>query len=259
MYRATLIVLMVLSLLSATAMAQDSGEPTEGQYELNAEGIQAFKAGELDKAESLFRASLNLGPLNITWLNLGRVLQRQGQCQEARQAFESALSAPPVPSPTQEQVLRKVSEYLLELQDCSEPDAAVAVTPADTDPAEEPPAVSPTPAQTSGSQVLGWSLLGTGSAAVVVSVVYDLVLGADIENFLRKNDDAGYSSEAEFRSAKKGLEDRQLLVNIGYGVSASLIAAGGLLLLLTDADEPGVRLDLAPTPGGAAVFLEARW
>ena len=95
---ATSLIAFVL-LTHSRAYAQDSVEPTEGQYELNAEGIAAFKEGQLDKAENLFRASLNLGALNITWLNLGRVLQRQGRCKGAREAFQSALTAPAVQTP----------------------------------------------------------------------------------------------------------------------------------------------------------------
>lgn len=51
----------------------------------------------------------------MTYLNLGRAYQKLGNCDQARDAFDRALSAPRVEQPSPAFVQRKVSEYRAEL------------------------------------------------------------------------------------------------------------------------------------------------
>lgn len=98
--------------------AQEAAAPTEIQLKLYEEGASAFGAGEFEKAVRLFRASNDLGPLNVTYLNLGRALYRLGRCDEARDALDAARTAPQVAEPTPAAVLDKIVEYSLDLADC---------------------------------------------------------------------------------------------------------------------------------------------
>ncbi len=94
-------------------------EATQAQSELNEEGVVAVNSGDYDKAISLFKASLKLGELNITFLNLGRTLAKSGRCQEAVEAYDSALSAPAVQTPSPEVIAQTIERFRQELtQQC---------------------------------------------------------------------------------------------------------------------------------------------
>ncbi len=123
--------------MPTTAQAQDEiVTPSETQYKLYQEGAEAFQAGQYDKAVDLFRASLRLGELNITYLNLGRSLFRLGKCKEASEAYAKALTSSKIANPTPMQVLQKVEKYRDELTqgcpssvvvECSENSAEIYV------------------------------------------------------------------------------------------------------------------------------------
>ena len=116
---ATATIAMVIVVAPALADAQ-SGivAPTETQFKLYQEGAEAYGEGEYSKAVDLFRASLRLGELNITYLNLGRALFKLGDCEEASRAYASALTAPKIANPTPVEVLTKVEEYKKDLGQC---------------------------------------------------------------------------------------------------------------------------------------------
>lgn len=119
--RATFSSLAVLTCLAVATPAAAQGDivtPTETQFKLYQEGAEAYGAGEYSKAVDLFRASLRLGELNITYLNLGRALFKLGDCQEASTAYAKALTAPKIANPTPMQVLTKVEEYKKDLAEC---------------------------------------------------------------------------------------------------------------------------------------------
>lgn len=124
------------ALCFVTRAAAQPVTPSETQYNLYTEGAEAFQSGEYEKAATLFKASLSLGELNITYLNLGRTYFRLGQCTEANASYAKALTAPQVAQPSPAQVLSKVEEYRMELASvcpptilvrCSEKNAEVFV------------------------------------------------------------------------------------------------------------------------------------
>jgi hypothetical protein len=115
---ASLAVIAVLLSAGGAAAQGDIVVPTETQFNLYQEGAEAYAAGEYSKAVDLFRASLRLGELNITYLNLGRALFKLGDCQEASAAYGKALTAPKIANPTPMQVLGKVEEYKKDLGEC---------------------------------------------------------------------------------------------------------------------------------------------
>ena len=108
---APLLLCAALAWSPQAAHAQDFVTPDPAQYRLYEEGAQAFRLGDYEKAVELFRASLHLGELNITYLNLGRALFKLGRCPEAVEAYNNALHAPAVENPSPAQVRQKLAEY----------------------------------------------------------------------------------------------------------------------------------------------------
>ncbi len=113
----SLIFLVSSGLLLAPALAQEPSEPTQAQRELNDQGIEAIVAEEYMRAVRLFEASLDLGELNITFVNMARAYQRAGMCEEADQYYGRALEAPPVISPTPEQIAEVIETYRQEMRE----------------------------------------------------------------------------------------------------------------------------------------------
>lgn len=102
-------------ILGTSGSTEGFASPDEAQLRLYQEGAEAFRQGQYEKAVELFQASLHLGELNITWLNLGRALYKLGRCQEALEAYQSAMEAPRVQTPSPEQVAAKMQEYRADL------------------------------------------------------------------------------------------------------------------------------------------------
>lgn len=136
--------------LADVAHAQELAAPSDTQLKLYEEGAAAYQAGEFDKASRLFQASIDLGPLNVTYLNLGRALFRLGRCDEARAALDAARSAPRVADPPHEAVMDKIVEYSLDLADCVP--SGLVVTPSLADVPEPAIAASSIASQPSASQ-----------------------------------------------------------------------------------------------------------
>ncbi len=109
-----------LTLLAAAvpASGQELSEPTEAQFKLYEEGADAFQAGDYRKAVDLFEASLHLGKLNITYLNLGRSHFKLGECPEAARAYELARTAPAIAQPSPSAVRARVDQYVEDLATC---------------------------------------------------------------------------------------------------------------------------------------------
>ena len=92
-------------------------KPTTAQQQLNDQAVEAALAGDIDKAVRLFRASLDLGELNVTHLNLGRSLFKAGRCKEAEEAYAATLTSPKVAAPSPADVAEIVERYRAELQE----------------------------------------------------------------------------------------------------------------------------------------------
>lgn len=106
-----------LTLFAATASAEDDGDITDRQRQLNERGVEAIETGDYDRAVDIYESSLELGELNIIHANLGRAHQLAGNCQKADEHFRSALDAPAVDSPPADVVADAVDGYRQELAD----------------------------------------------------------------------------------------------------------------------------------------------
>jgi len=106
-----------LVLIPAVVAAQVAPvEATAQQVTLHGQGVAAAKAGKWDEAIAIFQQSLKLGPLNLTWLNLGRTLQYAGRCDEALEAYSEAIVAPKVARPSPAHVAEVIVTYRKELK-----------------------------------------------------------------------------------------------------------------------------------------------
>ncbi|MGM0556534.1 MAG: hypothetical protein ACQEVA_09180 [Myxococcota bacterium] len=93
-------------------------EPSEAQLEMNEKGVGAIVDGDFDKAARLFQASIDLGKLNITYLNLGRALQKARRCRDAKRAYLNVKkdSTPKVQNPPPFEISSRAEQYLAELE-----------------------------------------------------------------------------------------------------------------------------------------------
>ncbi len=89
-----------------------------GQDTLIVEAADAANAGDLDRAERTYRAALQLGELNIIYVGLARVLQRQGDCHAASQLFVLAAQAPAAaaPYPSPEEIVPLIENFRADME-----------------------------------------------------------------------------------------------------------------------------------------------
>lgn len=119
-----------LILLATPVSAQDAGaeeqeaaaekgelvEPTPAQLEMNGKAIQAVNEQKWDTAIKLFQASIELGKLNITYVNMGRTYQRMGECVKAKETYRKARDTKlKVMDPPPAAVDKVLNEYEAEL------------------------------------------------------------------------------------------------------------------------------------------------
>ncbi|MFU8802351.1 MAG: tetratricopeptide repeat protein [Bradymonadaceae bacterium] len=123
------LVAVSISLWTTTLWAQDTVQPTTAQLELNEQGVEAIIAENYDEAVNLFQASLSLGRLNITHINLGRAYQRAGDCFKAEEQYQLTLDAPVIADPPPSQIGQTVRRYRQELQESCPGKLIIRCTP----------------------------------------------------------------------------------------------------------------------------------
>ncbi len=107
--------LLALTSIAQSASAQDRVSPTPRQIELNNLGLDAQEAGNHALAAEKFREALDEGELNLIYLNLGRALQKSGDCLGADDAYRDALSAPKIDEPSPAVVERTIQDFRTEM------------------------------------------------------------------------------------------------------------------------------------------------
>ena len=243
----------MLGLVALPALAQSDdaerqpAQITERQVELNEEGVRAIIDGDHQKAIAVLSESLAYGEANATYLNLGRAYQKLGNCEEARDALNRALTAPVVDDPPPRVIDKKAKEYLGELdEDCPAADAL----------AEEPgPAPSPDEVDRGGNG-LAWASIGVGAAFVGGGVLMHVLAtqqrapvyeagGGDPDVTVVEYDDL----EARDREQTANRYDT---IGLSADIAGGALIGMGVVLLLTQKDSSDASSFLiAPTRNGA--------
>jgi hypothetical protein len=91
---------IVMCLCASVSTAQEVIQLTESQKEYNDRGVQLILEGEYEEAIGMLLSSLQLGDVNVTYLNLGRAYFHAGRCDASRQAYMKAELAPAVETPS---------------------------------------------------------------------------------------------------------------------------------------------------------------
>lgn len=216
------------AILPSVSFAQDAQEPsqaivepTAAQLELNNQGVTAISERNFEQAVRLFKASLDLGELNITYVNMGRAYQYLNECDDAADAYERALRSPAIAEPSPEEIAEVVERYQNELaESCEQKASAEAETEAE-EVAEEsveevrsiqPPPSTPSeePVDEESASMAPYFWLGGGGASVVGGVLLDTLPA----------------------SASNGEFDALDVVPVGlYAVGAGALIYGIILLL----------------------------
>lgn len=110
-----LAILVLISLVPASAGAQEIVELSDSQRAYNEKGVAAIRDENYPLAISSFESSLTIGEANVTFLNLGRAYQRAGQCMQAKTAYAKVTDAAPVAAPSREEILAVLAKYSGEL------------------------------------------------------------------------------------------------------------------------------------------------
>lgn len=140
----------------------EMADPSERQLLLNDDAVRAIIKDDYAGAVALLEEARSLGELNVTYLNLGRAYQMLAKCQKARDAFARALEAPRVRQPPAEFVEKKVTEYLIELDEQCPKDAPAA---APGELSDDEDVVAP-PQVEHGSNMLAWTVTLTGASVL---------------------------------------------------------------------------------------------
>jgi hypothetical protein len=128
---AQLLALLVVLAAPVVTSAQARVTPTARQIELNNVGLDAQEAGNHALAAEKFREALDAGELNLIYLNLGRALQKSGDCIGADKAYRAALSAPEIDQPAPAVIESTIADFRSEMsREC--PGALVVTCDSDT-------------------------------------------------------------------------------------------------------------------------------
>ncbi|MGM0558109.1 MAG: tetratricopeptide repeat protein [Myxococcota bacterium] len=241
---------------STTAAAQSSDaeyvEPTERQLELNDAALSHMNDGEYAKAASLMQESLHIGPLNVTYLNLGRSYQKMDRCKDARAALEKVESAPKLRSPEPEFVEKKAQDYLAEIGESGCADALD----------DEPLGTAIDLPAEGGRATLGWVSIGAGAALIGVGVLFQLQ-AAGLRDDIRSVDADQNGVTDDFTRAtaidKKNQANTFSTLAASTGAAGLIFAGIGGYLLATQPAERASKLHLHVGPGSGRVVWTLRF
>ena len=117
--RQLLQITIIAFLLLSQHLAEAKSSTLKKQMALNEKAIGSMIDGDYETAIEQLKQSLELGELNITYLNLGRAYAKSGRCSEALGAYDRMAVAPRVDSPTPDELYDILVQYRSELlTDC---------------------------------------------------------------------------------------------------------------------------------------------
>jgi hypothetical protein len=218
----------------ATAAEPETREPSERQVELNASAVEAIEKKQYSLAINRLEESLEAGPLNITYLNMGRAYQLMGRCQQALDAYDRVDTAPRVPEPRHDFIMEKVASYRDETRDTCEQGAAQAGTGASGGVKiivrEQPANLKP----------WAWTATSSGVALGLTAVGVHLwarSIRSDLESADRNGDGqvTGVTQQEAFSQTDKA--NTLDTVALSTGIVGGVFAAVGVYLFVADASQ----------------------
>lgn len=206
--------------VAPTAAAESAETPDA----LSAAAVEAFRAGEYDKAIELFERAYTLDPQPNYLFNIGRVYEEKADLSKAVANYQEFVKQPGVDIEAREAAterLKVLRRTLAELEDDEEP----------TGPVVEPGVDAPTPAEQTAAakkrkmRLAGYSLLGVGGGTLVIGAVFGgLAIG--------KSNDAKDAAFVDDKLALRQEAQGRAKVGDGLLITGGVLAAVGLVLVL---------------------------
>lgn len=232
-----------------------SAEPSSDQVKLNQSAVDAILAEDYEKAVGLLKASLELGELNVTWLNLGRAHQKLGNCEEARNAYLSVVTSPAVADPPASLINAKAEQYLEELDEaCPKDDQTAGASgqevkdePNDSQAEVTQGGEGAPPAE--DSNVLGWSttlggvaLLGVGATFAVLGSQEHAVVEAAFSEENRAQDGAVLEMSRQQAIEHRDTGNTYNTIAVSAAIAGTAVTGLGLYWLFSDDTDTTVTM-----------------
>lgn len=244
-------------------------EPSDDQMRLNKSAVDAIVEEDYERAVKLLESSLEMGELNVTWLNLGRALQKMERCAEAKNAYLSAVSAPAVDTPSPRLVNGKVEQYLEEIEeDCQE--SKMEVMPEESDEteaaSEEEKAVSSAEASEAkrppaSTNWAGWATTLSGGAILATGVTFFVLARQEhgvVTDALEATEE-GRVGEISRREALDRRERGDLYDTVALSSTIAGAALTGLGIYLLASDDSETQIGLGADGHDWSVTLRTRF
>lgn len=275
-----LVFAVFLCLVSSLGVAHaEESAPIDEAARLHAQGVEHFRAGELEEAIEAFEAAQRLSPSRTNLWNLARCHEQLEQYDRALAQLEAYLADETLPDERRARAL----EYRSELEaarsaatvEPTPPDETTedGATPDGDDPAGEEngtptPAGPTTPVEPQAQHSIAgpWALLASGLALAVTATVLDVVAFTNAD----RDPSEQFGSYREYLDWRDSYTNMALAGDVLMGVGAAA-AIGGLVWLLlwrranrdaasqpAAADAPPLSLNLTPNGAGASLALQFR-
>lgn len=244
-------------------------------HRLYEKGDRAYAEGRYDAAVAAFEKAYELSGRPLLLFNLGNAYERLQRYQDAAEALDRYL---PDAKPKEQDAIEKRIERLRRRAKQQQEKAEQKQQTSQATQAEKKKAAPPgkkeekhhEPAASGSTPTLGWVLLGTGGAALVVGGVFGgLALSArHDENANCANSAAGRFCTTDANSAIQRDQRYSLAADIGFGVGVVAAGVGAYLVLGSGGgkkDEADGRrrftsaLGARPRPGGGELDLVGRF
>jgi tetratricopeptide (TPR) repeat protein len=209
---------------SAAAVAPAAEQGAETPDSLSGAAVEAFRAGEYDKAIDLFQRAYTLDPQPNYLFNIGRVYEEKGDLEKAVANYQEFVKQPGVDIEARDAAterLKVLRRTIAALEEDKEP------TTGPVDPGVD----TPTPAEEAAAakkrklRIAGYSLLGVGGATLVIGAVFGgLAIG--------KSNDAKDAAFVDDKLALRQEAEGRAKVGDGLLITGGVLAAVGLVLVL---------------------------
>jgi len=239
-----LLVALMSTGIPTQVMAQSDAEAADvaRQVEtLSAEGAQAFRAGEYEKAISLFEQAYALDPVPNLLYNIGRCYEQMEAWDDAIAQYERFMVAPDVESEARSHAMERV-QSLREIRAMQ-----AGGDPGDGEKGEPGPGPIVTPESAPPNRTPGFITIAGGIALIGGGVVMGLMASGNADSL--SDNSLSYDDRL---AARDSARTQALVADVFYVSGAAVTALGIYLLVSADSveDNPqATRRTLTPWVG----------